>query len=69
VALPAVHGEFGDAGGVSHGGAEPAAGADFGELMVVADQQDPPAGRRLAGDDGLGGADVGHAGFVDDEQR
>ena len=57
------------AAGVDGGGGEPAAGADLGELVVVADQQHPPAGAGLAGDDRFEGADVGHAGLVDHQQR
>ena len=48
LALAAVDGQLGDAAGVVGGGGEPAAGADLGELVVVADQQHPAPGGDLA---------------------
>ena len=44
LALATVDGQLGHTAGVDGGGGEPAAGADLGELVVVADQQHPPAG-------------------------
>jgi hypothetical protein len=48
--------------------AEDAAGADGGELLIIADQ--PDAGPAVDGvlDGGVEGQGVGHPGFVDDDQ-
>ena len=67
-ALASVDVESGDGACVIGRVSEPAAGADFGELVVVADEEHPTASLDLAGDGVFEGADVGHAGFVDDEQ-
>ena len=65
--LAAVDGEFGDGGGSLGGGFEAAAGVDLGELVVVADEDDSAAGVGDVCRESFEEADVGHAGFVDDE--
>ena len=68
-ALASVDVESGDGARVIGRVSEPAASSDFGELVVVADEEHPSAGCELAGDGVFESADVGHAGFVDDEER
>ena len=65
VALTAVDGEFGHRVGVVGGVGEPAAGADLGELVVVAGEQNATTGGEVVADDVGEGADVGHTGLVD----
>ena len=48
--------------------AEDAAGADRGELLIIADQADPGTATDGELDRGVEGQGVGHAGFVDDQQ-
>ena len=48
---------------------EAAARADFGQLVVVANEQNAPTSGHLASDNGLECADVGHARLVNDEER
>ena len=69
VVLAAVDGEFGDAVGVVGGVGEAASGSDLGELAMVTGEQDVAARVEVVFDDVGEGADVGHAGFVDDQQR
>ena len=69
LALAAVDGELGDAVGVVGGVRRTRRRRRPGELVVVADQQHPAAGRRGGGDDVFEGADVGHPGLVDHQQR
>ena len=66
--LSSVHAQLGDADGVIGCPGEAAAGADLGELVVVADEEDPATDRGLRGDGGFESAEVGHAGFVDHQQ-
>ncbi len=47
---------------------EDAAGADRGELLVVADQAHPPAVSQGVADGGVEGGGVGHPGLVDQQQ-
>ena len=49
--------------------AEDAAGADRGELLIITDQPDTRAATDGELDCGVEGEGVGHAGFVDDDQR
>jgi hypothetical protein len=48
--------------------AEDAAGADRGELLIIADQADTRTASDGELDGGVEGEGVGHAGFVDDQQ-
>ena len=68
--LPSVDGEFGDAvaEGVE-GGSEAAAGGDFGELVVIADEDQLGADPCHLIDDTGEVADCGHAGLVDHDHR
>ncbi len=62
--------EFGEPEGAVVGldVAQDAAGADRGELLVVADEPDAAAALQDVGDGVVEGDGVGHAGFVDDHQ-
>jgi hypothetical protein len=66
--LAAIDGQLGGRTGVVGGVGEASAGADLGELTVVPDEQHAAASAELGGNGGLKGADVGHAGLVDDQR-
>ena len=68
VALASVDGELGDGRSAQGGGGESAAGSDLGKLVVVTNKQDTATSSGLDGDGGGEGADVGHCGFVDDQE-
>ncbi len=68
LALAAVDAQLGHTAGLHGGGGEPAPGTDLGQLVVITRQQHPAPGAKLAGDDRLEGAHVGHPRLVHHQQ-